>query len=154
MPIQGRVDLDLRDVIDGFEDMRGAAKNLMPVWQRLLPLFRSDVKSNAKSRSDDEGKAWPKHSSATIEKRRSLRRKGRKVPRGILGKLRFGFAFDRDRTQIQARSKVDRFRTGTVGAEIHQDGGGRTPKRTFAYVSDRMIDVALDEIVEHVTGAF
>ena len=146
--MEATLDVDLRDVIDGFNDINRASRNLRPAFRKLSPIMRKDQTEHFRLRVGPDG-AWPKKAASTRARNKFLR-KGRKPSPSLLGKMRTAFSVDFTRSELTTLSKVD-------WSLAHQDGlvvgrGVKMPKRTHHYMSAEFLVIADREIEEHVFG--
>lgn len=143
--MEPKLDLDLRDVFDGFEDMKRAARSLKPVFQRLVPDMRRDQESHFADQKGSES-AWPPRADSTRKRRKKSAR------RGLLGKLKTAFRVEFSRDEIAAFEIV-------AWSGIHQEGGTAghgavIPQREHMYMSTTFLNIADERIGEHVFGAW
>lgn len=139
------LDLDLRDVFDGFEDISRAARNLTPVFQRLVPDMRRDQESHFAEQKGTDA-AWPPRAAST------MKRRGKSARGGLLGKLKSAFRVEFSRVEIAAFEIVE-------WSGVHQDGGrvghgAVIPQREHMYMSTTFLNIADERIAKHVFGAW
>jgi phage gpG-like protein len=158
--MRGRVGVDLRDVVDGYDAMIKRGRSFLPVWQELKPAMKKDLASH---RGGPDG-SWPMLAPSTIEARRAIRsrtytrgkNKG-KVRKRIsgslqLGKLRTAWSITPQDKGVIAESKIQ-------WSSVHDEGGAagrrsQIPQRTFAWVSDDFITKAATLARDYIQAAF
>lgn len=148
MPIDLEVSFDLEDVLDGFNEMSRAGRDLRRAWRELKPVLKVDIREHFRAREGPDGK-WPPLAASTKEKRKAARG-GRRRRGGLLGKLRTAFTIEFDEKELRAESRVPEW------ASAHQDGatvgrGAKLPKRTHIWMSNEFIDRAVERLIEHIT---
>ena len=136
------IDIDLRDVFDGFKDIEIQSRDLRQAWKKLEPLMKADQLEHFRLKTGPE-RGWEARKESTI---------GRHGKRRLLGKLRTGFTIDFDREQIRAV-------TLAPWSQAHQDGatvghGTKLPKRVHRYMSQAFLLVADQHISELVFGVW
>lgn len=153
-------DVDIRDVVHGFDSMKRAARNLRPVWQALEPVAKQDQREHARLQSGPRG-PWAPLAASTQESRSSARRakkagrtRARRSLRGrkVLGRLPSLVAVEFDSQRFLTLSKVP-------WSGAHQDGaivgkGARLSAREHVYFSDEFQAVAARLLTAHLERAF
>ncbi len=166
----GRVDVDLRDFIDGLNAMVEAGEDLRPVWREIRRTAHADLKAK---KTGSDGARWPKYARSTVHRflhhgeRKNLRRrntyrrgrrKGKLTRTGIaryhnmLGAVKSAYRFELTKTELAAISRMH-------WTDVHQTGGvagnrARIPKREFAWFSQIVIDETVSLIKEWIIDAY
>jgi phage gpG-like protein len=157
-----RFDLDIEDIVDGFEDMSRAGRNLTPVWSQLEPVLKADIRAHFDLREGPDG-PWAPLAASTVAKRRqdaTRRGKGRRTKSGRksravanpLNRLRTSFHVRYSRDYLRAVSKVE-------WSGAHQDGatvgkGAVLPAREHIYGSDQFLDIAESRLMAWIGAAW
>lgn len=149
--IEPTLDIDLDDVVDGFDDMIKAGRDFKPVFRRAGKRLRREIFISGSRKEGPEGK-WDPLSKATLKRRREKRKRGQKPAVAILGKLRRAISIEYDNGAIRAVSKIP-------WSGVHQEGGtvGRgsvIPARPHVYANDAFMDYLVEEIVKHIVEKF
>lgn len=159
--VLGRVDVDVRDVVQGMDALVRRGRDLRPVFRELRTPFRADLKNHFGERAGPDG-AWAPYAASTLERfrrgrgnvRRRGARKGQVTKRGArrlanqLGRLKSSFIFRAGRKDLEAVSRVP-------WGGVHQFGGSagrgaQIPSRTFAWVSDTFALAAATQIRDYI----
>jgi phage gpG-like protein len=156
------VDLDIEDLIEGFDAMKRKAANLSPVWSQLTPVLKADIRAHFDLREGPDG-PWKPLAASTVAKRRqdaTRRGKGRRTKSGRksravaqpLNRLRTSFVVRHGRDYLQAISKVP-------WSGAHQDGatvgrGSVLPARPHIYGSEQFLDITRSRILDFVGRAW
>lgn len=156
------VDIDLEDVIEGFDAMSRAGRNLHPVFRPLEPVLKADIRAHFDLREGPDG-PWPPLAAATQAKRRQdavrrgkpRRTKSGRKSRAVakpLNRLKTSFTVRSGRDFLRGKSKVK-------WSGAHQDGatvghGAELPARTHMYASDLFMDICVSRILNWVGNAF
>jgi len=145
--------LDLEDVLDGYDAMSRAGRDLTAVWREVTPLVRRDQSEHARLQEGTEGR-WPKLAASTVAQRRAAKARGRKSRpvRNALGKLPRSVVVRYNRQVLKIESKVP-------WSGVHQDGGsvGRgatVPAREHVYFSAQALDRIVERLAQHIAEAF
>ena len=146
MPLSLDVDTDLEDVVEGFNEMTRAGRDLRRAWRDLKPVLKVDLREHFRQREGPDGKWEPRQP----RQRNRGRRRRRRGP--LLGKLRTAFRIVFDRKELRALGQVP-------WAHIHQDGGtagkgAQIPQRTHMYMSKEFVDIVVKRILDHITQRF
>lgn len=171
------LDLDLRDVEDGFRGISLKSKELRPVFSAVQKDLREDIREHFARTLAEEG-PWPGWSRATMDRflaerksvgpgpyspayRRRVHAKLANVKRSgaltkraerrthnLLGRLKIALGLKIERTYIEARNLV-------AWAGAHEFGGtvghGATlPQRSFMWASEGLVDHFRDLLLAHV----
>lgn len=133
MSIAIRTRVDLRDVNAGFAE---AHRELRAVGRDLVKPMRADQRAHAKAQEGPEAK-WPPRASSTVAK---MRAQGRR--RRPLGRLSTAVTYRATSHAVIAESRAK-------WSGVHQDGGtvgrgSKIPARPFLWISDRLIDEAIE----------
>lgn len=128
-------------MIEGKVDLRGvnrALKQLGRLGQDLRPLFREARKPVLKDQREHRAKkqgpdgAWPLRAEATTERYRQMRRRGRKPPARLLGRLPTARKVIIERRRMVIESTVK-------WSMAHFKGKGRLPKREWFWISGSLL---------------
>ncbi len=137
----GTVDLDLREVENGFKGMIKAGQNFKRVWRKLAPTMKEDQKEHIRLQLGPDG-VWPPLAKSTKKRRNKRKIFTRKMAKGDATSVSFS------RTELVVASNIE-------WADVHQSGGvagkgAKIPERTFIYLSDKFIAIALPKIRDHL----
>jgi len=134
-------ELDLEDVLDGYDAMRGAGADLTPVWREVEDLAKHDQAAIGATQEGTDG-PWPKRARA----------QGRRRARKLLGRLPTSVHIKYDKHRFRKESKIP-------WSGAHQDGatvgrGAVLPKREHVYFTDEFLAETIARIEQHIAGAF
>jgi hypothetical protein len=157
-------ELDLRQFSDGCQDMNRAGGDMRPVWKALRPLVRADVNEHFAQR-EGSSSGWPGYAASTLlrikeskgivrkrgKRRGQLTRKGERRVGNMLGRIKSAWLFRSTGTEWIMTNRVP-------WSDVHQQGGtaggSSIPKREFAWVSEKTIEVAAELMQAHVMEAW
>lgn len=140
--------LDAREVERGFDRMSKAGRSqLGSAFKTIRPHMKADQRDHASKQAGPE-RHWVPRAASTMAK---LRRGGRRARRP-LGKLASAIAYQSSAAGVFATSRVP-------WSRVHQDGGrvGRgslIPARPFLWISDKLLEIAINVIGRHVVKSF
>jgi hypothetical protein len=140
-------DVDIEDVLDGLTSVAARVKDLRPVFVKLVPVAKRDLRASGRLR-EGAAKKWPPHAASTLRKRRQSRRRRRRV-RQMMGQL--------TGTAVTVTARHDRLReeSRVDWSGAHQDGatvgrGAKLPAREHVYFSEQFLELATKRLVDHV----
>lgn len=129
--------VDLRGLGYAFSRLRRFSEDLRPAWRELRKPVRADQRDHRKEKQGPAG-PWAPRAESTMEAYRERRQRGRKPPRGLLGRLPAALITKIERKRMIVESRVK-------WSGIHQDGGtaghgAKIPARPFLWVSQQLAD--------------
>jgi phage gpG-like protein len=138
--VEPTFELDLEDVLRGYDAMRGAGADLSAAWRDLAPLAEHDQDAIAAAKEGTAG-PWPKRA-------RGARRRARK----LLGRLPTSVHVKYDKHRFRKESKIP-------WSGAHQDGstvgrGATLPQREHVYFTEEFLAAAIARIEQHLAEAF
>jgi phage gpG-like protein len=144
-------DIDLEDVIDGFDDMKREARDLTSAWREASPDLQKDIREHGRRKEGPDDK-WPKLAKSTLKNRKAKRKRGKKPAVAILGKLRRNFTIEWGPKFLRARSRV-------LWSGVHQEGGvvghgAVIPARPHIYAGKEFFKKLIDIIINRITVVF
>ena len=144
-------DIDLEDVIDGFNDMERKARNLTKVWREIAPDMKKDIREHGRKKEGPDAK-WEKLAKSTRAKRKARKAAGRKTAVAILGKIRTSFRIEWGPKFIRGRSMIPWSGAHAEGETVGR--GSVLPERTPFFVSEAFLNKLIDSVLKHITRAF
>lgn len=145
------VDIDLSKVFAGYKQAERRSFDLTPVFRRLIPIAKRDIRKSAVLREGPDSK-WPKLAKGTLKSRRKARKRGKRPAKGVLGKLSRAVRVTAGRDFLRETSLIP-------WSGVHQDGakvgrGATVPQRTFLYFSNQFLDLTTEAIQTHVWSKY
>lgn len=139
--------LDIGDVEKGLDAMQRRSKALGPAFQALKKPMREDQKEHRKTKTGPSG-SWAPRSAATLAAHHGKR----KLARTLLGKLPTAVSYKATAHGVTGESKVK-------WSAVHQEGGSaghgaKIPARPFLWISDKLLDLAVNIIDTALVAAF
>ena len=141
------VTVDIGDVDRGLDAMQRRAHLLGFAFRALKKPMREDQRDHAKAKEGPDG-AWPARKVLGSSPRKGRRRRARR----LLGKLPNAIIVAAESDRIIARSRAS-------WSAVHQDGGRAghgavIPRRQFLWISDELMNKAVEVIGEYVIGGW
>ena len=151
-----RVVVDLGDVDKSIEAMRTRARRLGPVFRRLRTALVLDQMEHASEHKGPEGERWAARKQSTLSgykkkalraQKKSRRKRKKKQP---LGRLPYENSVISGTDFATVESHID-------WSGIHNDGGvaghgAVIPRRTFYWISDKLVSRAENALAKYVVG--
>jgi phage gpG-like protein len=158
------VNIDLSAVDQRLADIETRAKRAAPAFRELRRPLRNDQRDHAKGQQGPSG-GWAPRSALTEAARaahtRNLRANRKRLhpkkfargrSKNILGRLPSAIMVTAGDLFVRAASRVD-------WSGVHQDGGhagkgASIPKRTFLWLSDRVVEITREVLLKHVLSGW
>lgn len=162
MPLLDSANIDLTEVDHAFSDVELRGKRAAPAFRQLRKPMRGDQREHAKAQSGPDA-SWAARSAMTEARRGararaqrnrkralhpSSRTSSRSMPKRILGRLPSAILVLAGDLFVRAVSRVE-------WSGVHQYGGtagrgAQIPRRTFLWLSDKLIATCEQVILDHV----
>lgn len=140
--------LDARAVERGFDRMSKAGRSqLGAAFKTIRPHMKSDQRDHASKQAGPE-RHWVPRASSTVAK---LRQGGRRARRP-LGKLVSAITYQSSAAGVFATSRVPWSGVHQYGGRVAR--GSVIPARPFLWISDKLLEIAMNVIGRHVVAAF
>ncbi len=137
--------VDIGDVEQGLAAMERRTRTLGPVFAALKKPMKADQQEHRKDKSGPDGSWAPRAASTSHDGKR-------KLARPILGRLPSAVSYKASPTGVTGESRV-------AWSGAHEDGavvghGARLPARVFLWLSDKLLEVAVEAIDKALIAAY
>jgi len=137
--------VDIGDVEKGLDAMERRSRHLGPVFAALKKPMAVDQREHRKAK-EGPGGAWAPRAESTKHDGK------RKLARSLLGRLPTAVKYTADATSVIGESRVAWSAAHEEGATVGH--GARLPSRVFLWLSDKLLDIAVEAIDAAMAAAW